>query len=59
MGTDIGMDRSIHGLRDVTNFDFRLQHPFSCVISGPSNSGKTFFVKMLIANADKAVFDKI
>ena len=46
LGTDMGMDRSIQGLRDVTYFDFRLQHPFSCVISGPSNSGKTFFVKI-------------
>ncbi len=27
------------GSMDVSDFDFRLQHPFSCVISGPSNSG--------------------
>ena len=46
LGTDMGMDRPIQGLRDVTYFDFRLQHPFSCVISGPSNLGKTFFVKI-------------
>ena len=35
--------------------DLRLQHPFSCVISGPSNSGKTYFVKKLIADADRLV----
>jgi len=34
-------------------FDCRLQHPFSAVISGPSNSGKTFFVKTLMYNSDK------
>ena len=40
-------------LRDVGEFDFRLQHPFSLIVSGPSNSGKTYFVKMLIENVDK------
>lgn len=45
------------GVRDSDGFDFRLQHPFSCVLSGPSNSGKTFFVKMLLENA-KSVFSK-
>ena len=48
-----------HGVRDVEGFDFRLQHPFSCVISGPSNSGKTFFVKQLIERADELVSKKI
>ena len=31
-------------------FDPRLQHPFSMVVSGPSNSGKTYFVKTVIEN---------
>ncbi len=45
MATDSMMPR---GVRDASEFDFRLQHPFSCVISGPSNSGKTYFVKRLM-----------
>ena len=36
--------------RDVSGFDGRLQHPFSLVISGPSNCGKTYFVKDIIEN---------
>lgn len=36
-------------------FDGRLQHPFSLVVSGPSNCGKTFFVKNVIENASKAI----
>ena len=47
------------GLTAVNNFDFRLQHPFSCMISGPSNSGKTYFVKMLIMYADHVICNKI
>src|SRR4029434_9360518 len=47
------------GLTDVNNFDFRLQHPFSCMISGPSNSGKTYLVKMLIMYADRVICNKI
>jgi hypothetical protein len=34
-------------------FDYRLRHPFSGVVSGPSNSGKTFFVKTLMYNSDR------
>ena len=45
------------GVLDPNGFDFRLQHPFSCVLSGPSSSGKTFFVKMLLENA-KSVISK-
>ena len=45
------------GVVDTAGFDFRLDHPFSCVLSGPSNSGKTFFVKMLLENA-KSVISK-
>lgn len=37
-------------VRDTSEFDFRLIHPFSCVISGPSNSSKTYFVKRLMEN---------
>lgn len=30
--------------------DTRLQHPFSCILAGPSNSGKSYFVKELLHN---------
>ena len=30
----------------------RLIHPFSAIIGGPSNSGKTYFVKMIIDNME-------
>lgn len=46
-------------VREVDGFDFRLQHPFSCVISGPSNSGKSYFVKMLLENAVNMISKKI
>ena len=49
------MDNFNTGMKD----DFRLQHPFSCVISGPSNSGKTYFVKMLLVNASNVICNKI
>lgn len=32
--------------------DTRLQHPFSCILAGPSNSGKSYFVKQLLTHAD-------
>lgn len=31
-------------------FDSRLQMPFSCIVCGPSNSGKSFFIKLLLEN---------
>lgn len=40
-------------------FDGRLQHPFSLVISGPSNCGKTFFVKSIIEKASTIISTKI
>lgn len=40
-------------------FDGRLQHPFSLVISGPSNCGKTFFVKSIIEKASTIISAKI
>ena len=42
-----------------TTFDPRLQHPFSMVVSGPSNSGKTYFVKTVIENMDRLFSEKI
>ncbi len=42
-----------HDVYVEEDFDFRFQFPFSAVISGPSNSGKTVFVKHLLCNADK------
>lgn len=47
------------GVHDTEGFDIRLQCPFSLVIAGPSNSGKTFFVKMLLQNAGKLISKKI
>ena len=47
------------GVRDVGLFDARLQHPFSMIVSGPSNSGKTYFVKTLIENVEKVISQKI
>jgi len=37
--------------------DPRLQHPFTCIVAGPTGCGKTEFVKRLIANR-VAVFDQ-
>ncbi len=47
------------GSMDVSDFDFRLQHPFSCVISGPSNSGKSYFVKLLLEKGLNLISKKI
>ncbi len=55
MATDSMMPR---GVRDASEFDCRLQHPFSCVISGPSNSGKTYFVKCLMENGLNMILKK-
>ena len=38
---------------EANGYSSRLDHPFSMVVSGPSNSGKSFFVSNLIRNADK------
>ena len=35
--------------------DPRLKHPFTCVVAGPSSSGKTQFVVRLIRHADRLV----
>ncbi len=45
------MSRS-HDVCVEEGFDFRFQFPFSAVISGPSSSGKTVFMKELLCNAD-------
>ncbi len=42
------MSRSHDVYVEEEGFDFRLQFPFSAVISGPSSSGKTVFVKKII-----------
>ncbi len=52
------MSRS-HDVYAKEGFDFRLQFPCSAVISGPSSSGKTVFVKKLLCNADKVINVKI
>lgn len=41
------------------DFDFRLEYPFSVLVSGPSGSGKTVFVKNLLRNAYKLINVKI
>ncbi len=56
MATDSMLAR---GVRDASEFDFRLHHPFSCVISGLSNSGKTYFVKRLMENGLNMILKKI
>ncbi len=48
------MSRS-HDVYVEEGLDFRFQFPFSAVISGPSSSGKTVFVKKLLCNADKMI----
>ncbi len=45
--------------RSDQGFDARLQHPFSLVVSSPSNFGKTFFVKSVIENASRVISHKI
>ena len=45
--------------KDVGDFSVMLAHPFSMVISGPSNCGKSFFVKDIIANAEKIISAKL
>ncbi len=46
------------GVCDTDGFDIRFQWPFSMVIAGSSNSGKTFFVKTLLQNAGKLISKK-
>lgn len=36
-------------------FDARLRTPFSCIVSGPPNSGKTFFVKRLLEERHRLI----
>jgi septin family protein len=36
----------------VEGFDPRLQLPFSALIAGPSNSGRTCFVKSILENSE-------
>lgn len=44
---------------EANGYSARLQHPFSMIVTGPSNSGKSFFVSDLISNADKILSVKI
>lgn len=53
------MDSSGTVFRDADGYRQTLQCPFSMVVSGPSNSGKTHFVSSLIENADKIFSVKI
>lgn len=42
----------------VEGFDPRLQLPFSALIAGPSNSGKTCFVKSILENSEHVLSQK-
>lgn len=53
------MDINNGHIKDVDGFQTPLQHPFSMLIAGPSNSGKTFFVKDIIEHADKIISVKV
>lgn len=46
-------------IRPDQEFDARLQHPFSLVVSGPSNCGKTYFVKNVIEKASSIITHNI
>ena len=35
----------------------KLQHPFTCIIAGPSSSGKTVFVKKLLEQKNDVILD--
>ena len=34
---------------------YQLQHPFTCMVSGITGSGKTVWVKKLLENAEQAI----
>lgn len=53
MATDVGI------FREAIGYETRLHHPFSMVIAGPSNCGKTFFVKDIIQYADTIITAKV
>lgn len=36
----------------IENMDARLQHPFSMILAGPSNCGKSYFIKNVLQYAD-------
>lgn len=47
---------------ELDNVDFRLQHPFNCVMSGPSSSGKTTLLTRILLGGSKVTtvkFDRI
>lgn len=39
-----------------TNKDLKIKLPFGFIISGPSSSGKSSFIKLLLKNANEAIF---
>lgn len=40
---------------EETEYDVRFQHPFSCIIAGPSKAGKTTLVKSLLDADDRYI----
>ena len=44
-----------YGLKMDNKYDVRLKHPFTCMVAGPTSSGKTEFVKKLIKYRDKLI----
>lgn len=44
-----------HYPMDTSVVDVRWSHPFSCILAGPSNSGKSFFVKKMLEHAGRVL----
>lgn len=38
-----------------SEFKFKFKHPFTCMVSGPTQSGKTKFIQDLITHSDKMI----
>ena len=43
-------------MMEVACDDLALKHPFTCLIAGPTMSGKTVFVKKLISNISEMIY---
>ena len=61
--TDMSYEQSFTGgggrIENAGEYDPRLQHPFGMIVSGPSNSGKSYFVRNLLIAADRLISKKI
>ena len=43
---------------DITEEDILLKHPFTCLVAGPTMSGKSYFVQKLISFAEEMIQPK-